>query len=485
MMPSKFLQYIFTVGGVLVILMLSACKATQNPEQMINQGKFSQATEWIQEELEENPNLTAEERLNLEFELARMARIRLDFQKCEADMLEYIHQYLPEVTAADLEPWEAELSLETMRIDGQKFYFNNAAPNLFRINPELKALKRQQDDARRQGEPPPAEFPLDQHISEVMERAQTTSNRFVKPVLFKIRQSVVVNADAVPESEILRCWIPFPREIEGRQLNIQLLQTEPSQYILADNQHLQRTIYFEKAAVKGQPTEFWVEYEYTSRGVYIPVDPARVRSVPESAELTEYLQEKPPHIVFSDELRKLSRKIVGNETNPYRIAQKLFEWVDVNIPWASAREYSTFYCIPEYVLKNRHGDCGMQALTFITLCRLNGIPARWQSGWEFQPPDDSMHDWGEIYFEPYGWVPMDVDYGLRDTIDEALKWFYLNGMDSYRLIFNDAISKPFYPAKMHFRSEPIDSQRGEVEWRGGNLYFNQWDWQLRWEVLAQ
>ncbi len=83
-----------------------------------------------------------------------------------------------------------------------------------------------------------------------------------------------------------------------------------------------------------------------------------------------------------------------------------------------------------------------------------------------------MHDWGEIYFEPYGWILMDVTYGLRETDDEALKWFYLNGMDSYRLIFNDAYSQNFYPAKIYPRSETIDSQRGEVEWEGGNLYFD-------------
>jgi transglutaminase-like putative cysteine protease len=94
-----------------------------------------------------------------------------------------------------------------------------------------------------------------------------------------------------------------------------------------------------------------------------------------------------------------------------------------------------------------------------------------------------MHDWGEIYFEPYGWVPMDVTYGLRKTTDEKLKWFYLSGMDSYRLIFNDGFSMEFDPEKHSVRSETIDSQRGEVEWSGGNLYFDKWNWNLEWEIL--
>ena len=125
-----------------------------------------------------------------------------------------------------------------------------------------------------------------------------------------------------------------------------------------------------------------------------------------------------------------------------------------------------------------------QTMLFITLCRLNGIPARWQSGWEFQPPHDSMHDWGMVYFKPYGWVPMDVTYGLRKTDDEKLKWFYLNGMDSYRLIFNEDYAQPYSPVKTFVRSETVDSQRGEVEWDGGNLYFDQWDWQMDWQELS-
>jgi len=78
---------------------------------------------------------------------------------------------------------------------------------------------------------------------------------------------------------------------------------------------------------------------------------------------------------------------------------------------------------------------------------------------------------------------MDVTYGMRSSKDESLKWFYLNGMDSYRLIFNDDFSSAMYPAKSFPRSETVDSQRGEVEWRGGNLYFDKWDWTLEWKVL--
>ena len=52
-----------------------------------------------------------------------------------------------------------------------------------------------------------------------------------------------------------------------------------------------------------------------------------------------------------------------------------------------------------------------------------------------------------------------------------------------RIAFNDGISQDFVPAKRHFRSETVDSQRGEAEWRGGNLYFDQWDYRFEWQML--
>jgi transglutaminase-like putative cysteine protease len=172
--------------------------------------------------------------------------------------------------------------------------------------------------------------------------------------------------------------------------------------------------------------------------------------------------------------------VVGDEKNPWRIAQKLYAAVD-RIPWAGAREYSTISNISDYALHAGHGDCGQQTLLLMTLLRLNGIPARWQSGMMFA--DDgakqtywNLHDWGQLYIAPYGWMPMDVTFGRLDDADPAVAGFYLGGLDGYRIAFNDDYSRPFEPAKRYFRSETVDLQRGEAEWSGGNLYFNQWDY---------
>jgi transglutaminase-like putative cysteine protease len=227
------------------------------------------------------------------------------------------------------------------------------------------------------------------------------------------------------------------------------------------------------------------------------LDPEKVQPllgdelVAKHPELAAHLGERAPHIVFTDDIRAFSKEVVGDEKNPYFIARKLFEAVD-RIPWAGAREYSTLTNISDYALHAGHADCGQQTLLLMTLLRLNGIPARWQSGMVFSDGDyDNLHDWGWLYLAPYGWVPMDVTTGrFKDAGDVAgkdpgVEWFYFGGLDAYRIAFNDDYGTQFVPPKQHFRSETVDSQRGEAEWKGGNLYFDQWDYTFEAHVLPE
>ena len=482
-MNRRILPLLILASTVLISSCSDSCKADYRA--LIEQGEFTSAQAAITHMLTDDGALSPRKRLELEFEIERLERIRKDFRQTRAEVVEYIRGVLPEVTDTDMERWEQSRALEWRVIDGRKLYFNRTGRNLFRIDPEAKAAWQAAHPDTGLTSGSGARKALDKHNLKVIEAAMVTGQRHVKPVRLRIKQAVVVDADAVPAGEVIRCWLPYPREIAQRQVDIALQSSEPDRHVIAPNDdYLQRTIYFEKNVLAGQPTRFEALYEYTSYGSYAAVTAENVEPLRPSTHLESYLAERPPHIVFTPQIRELSEEIVGDETNPYLIARKIFGWIDANRPWASAREYSTIANISMYCLNEGHGDCGIKALLAMTLFRLNGIPTRWQSGWEFQPPNDSMHDWARAYFEPFGWVPLDVTYGLRDSENEQLKWFYVSGMDSYRLIFNDGYSQQFYPAKVHHRSETVDSQRGEVEWRGGNLYFDQWDWEFEWEIIG-
>ncbi len=256
--------------------------------------------------------------------------------------------------------------------------------------------------------------------------------------------------------------------------------------MIAPNKALQRTVYLEQPAKSGKPTVFDVTYQLTVYAQYEEIDPDKVEPYDKSSALyKEYTAEAPPHLVWTPELKKMAGEIVGDETNPYLKAKKIYGWIDSNIRYTSALEYSTIPNISQYCAVEGRGDCGIQALLFVALCRLSGVPARWQSGWSLIPGRVNMHDWTKFYVEPYGWLPADPSRGLRPVEDEKIRWFNFGNMDAFRLVVNDSYGEELDPPKEHFRSEPVDFQRGEVEWAGGNLYFPQWDWDIEVEFLRK
>jgi hypothetical protein len=197
----------------------------------------------------------------------------------------------------------------------------------------------------------------------------------------------------------------------------------------------------------------------------------------------KYTSEQLPQICFAGNIKRLADSITSKDDNSATIVRKIYYWFKENIPWTGALEYSVMPNIPEYVYHNKRGDCGMQTFLFMSMLRYKGVPVRWQSGWMVPPGAENLHDWCEVYYEGTGWIPVDVSYDLQQSENAAIKEFYLSGIDSYRLIVNDGVAGPLHPEKKYMRSEPYDFQRGEVEWKGGNLYFDKWDYDMKIEYL--
>ncbi len=445
---------------------------------LIDTGRFESAEAQIAGTLVK-PGLSPDERRALEFQRERMRRIRLDFSLSEDDAKARLREQVPDLKSEEFAAWDKAGLLEHQVIDGRRCYFNRAPSNLFRLSPQALARRSKPGPAWTDG---PLEK-LHPHHAEVRNAALASGRASVAPRRVRVTQSLTVNADAAPAGSTLHAWIPYPRALPGQQEDIRFIESTPARREIAPESALQRTVYLERAAEAGKPIAFSITYELTVYGQYHRVDPAKVVPAKATPALAGHAGERPPHIVFTDAIRGFSREVVGDEKNPYRIARKLFAAVD-RIPWAGAREYSTISNISDYALHAGHADCGQQTLLLMTLLRLNGIPARWQSGWIFSDGDyDNMHDWGWLYLAPYGWLPMDVTFGRLTGGDPDIEWFYLGGLDAYRIAFNDDYGREFVPPKRHFRSETVDSQRGEVEWQGGNLYFDQWDYDFAWRLL--
>lgn len=450
----------------------------------IRQGHFTKAKTMIDQVLfdtaQGKKNVPATDLLELKFQKERMDRIVLNFSAKEEDVLKYIRGYYsdrtPEEFSNQLSKWKRSKELEVMLIDGKERYFRAAATNLFLIDKDAGERRRIKDALQKE-----KQF-YRTHIPAVRESAQKSqSSTGIEPRTFTVTYTLRVPADTIPAGEVLRCWLPYPHRNHRRHTNVELLQSNFDNGIVSPKDFEHSTIYGEKVAVPGEDTIFQIKFKYDSTAETFDLRNAKIKSYDKNSDVyKKYTAERETHVIFTPEIQELSQKIVGEETDPVRKAERIFDWVTKNVPWASSREYSTMENIPMYVIENKHGDCGMQGLIFITLCRYNGIPAKWQSGFMLPPGGINLHDWAEVYFEGIGWIPADPSHGAYSMFHENAQAdrFFLGGIDTYRLIVNEDYSCRLYPAKTFPRSETVDFQRGEVEWRGGNLYFNQWKWNI-------
>jgi len=438
-------------------------------------GNFYKTKNLIKELITDD-TLSDIDRFNLQFQLDLMNRIELDFSKTSDQIFQELNKYYPDINEQMFANLENDGSLEMRLIDGEKRYFKNAVPNLFRINKNAKIVKEKVDGISKDIL---KEF-LSENLPEIIDEYDKTKSRYLNTVKIKLNYTVILKPNVVQEGELIRCWLPFPIEGNPRQTDIKLISVNTKNYIIGDNDNLQRTIYLEKETVKDTPTIFKIELSYISKAEFIDLFSQKEITFNQNKNIFDkFTQERYPHIIFTDDIKELSKEIIGDEKDNLKKLKLIYEWINENIPWASALEYSTIENISDYCVKNMHGDCGIKSMLFITLARLNGIPAKWQSGWMLHPDRVNLHDWAEIYTDQFGWIPVDVDFGLQNFEDTKLKYFYLGGIDSYRFIVNDDFNQPLFPMKIYPRSETVDFQRGELEWRGGNLYFDKWNYDMQ------
>ncbi len=358
-------------------------------------------------------------------------------------------QYLKEISAAD---W--------IYVDGTVHFQRRFYENLIKTRPDLaeRVMVEDVDDAQ---------------ANELKQKLLNDNVHYMKEkggrtVRTQIRATIKAQKDAEEVGRKVTVHLPIPK-ICQQVSKVDIIAASPEITKIADEDAAQRTVCFETELKADQ--EFMVEYAYDYHVDYVELDPAKA-----SEEQPDFCtNEQAPHIRFTPYLQELLKEIIGDETNPIIKARKIYDFVTTKVMYSYMREYFTIECIPEYAAINLKGDCGVQALLFITLCRMTGIPARWQSGLYATEFYTGCHDWAQFYVAPYGWVFADLSFGGSAwRMGNTERWnYYFGNLDIFRMPANSEIQMEFTPEKKWLRIDPIDNQRGEIEYEDHGLSFDQ------------
>lgn len=421
----------------------------------------------------------------LKFELDRLQRIRDDYSWTREDLFDQLKTSVNGLTPEEFDGWVKKGWFDQREIDGKTFFFDSGVNNLFFRHPELNPRRTPPKDERAK------ERHFLETVTAIKKAALEEKTPYVLPKTLRVTMNVTAKSGVASPGETVRAWVPIPRHYPF-QYDFKLLSSSVKPKAIDAEDSPIRSIYFEQPAKADKETSFQFDYEFTIRGVYFDLQPDKIQPCNPNDEAVKKFTGESPHVVFTPDIKELSAKIVGGEKNPMLVAKKIYDWQADHLQYSYALEYSTIRNISDYCRSHGYGDCGQQALLFITLCRYNGVPARWQSGWNLTPHATTIHDWAEIYLAPYGWMPVDPYMGnyamryittLTPEQKKEIRDFYFGGLDQYRMIANSDHNQILNPPKDSFRSDDVDFQRGELEHNGKNIYFDQYSYSLKYQVL--
>ena len=377
----------------------------------------------------------------------------------EAQVIKGIAEYCPGFSRKDLPKIQGDLDF--IFVEGEKRYAEVTISSLFKASKVIRSWK---------GNSYPASS--NEECEEAIKLMKTQGKATVTA---EVEMTCNV-AKRAAKGNTLLVHLPYPSPHGGGMGHIKLVSTSGKAEI-APPSALQRTACFK---AKGDAVnKFSVRFTFTNTQTYMSYEdllkasqeatPAKERLLRKQVRPSD-LEEKAPHYVFSPFIKALSEKIVGKTKNKTEIAKKIYDYITHEYQYSFVRDYASIESLAEYFALRGRGDCGLQASLLITLCRYNGIPARWESGVCVDGENGGQHDWTEVYFEGVGFRPVDPSVGggerrrgkTKKSAEENCE-FYFGNMDPYRLIFNTDIQEPFDPPKKHFRLDPYDNQCGEAE----------------------
>ena len=306
-----------------------------------------------------------------------MRRIPQSYTLTRREALTMLRQDIPDFTEQEFDALLATDRIDWRYVKGQPRYLDRFADAL-RLYPDMNARGLQAEDEHDW---------RNEAVAAMHAQGGLTAT-------ITLKATISPAAPVAPDAE-LEAWLPLPAACE-QQSEIEIFNAIPGGEV-AEPDAPQRTIYWHGPAGEGIRT---VTYCYKVTVPYHDMDTL----TPADTQPSFYTHEEAPHILFTPWLRALCEEITKDCPGPLEKARAIYDYVTLNCHYRYQPAYICLESIADGCAKDGWGDCGVLALLFITLCRIAGIPARWQSGLYVTPDHVGPHDWAQFYLEPYGWL---------------------------------------------------------------------------------
>lgn len=415
------------------------------------------------EKMLSTPELPDAMRQCLVAEAEMLRRLPSDFPFTREEALAVARKEIPDFSDEEFDRLERESRIPWIYQNGEKRYFDRFFENLCRTDMEIAGRAGKEMMPRNE-----AWFA---EAIETMHRTGKAQKHFRCKAVLRLKEEVF------QKGAVVRAYLPVPCACDS-QTEIRIENITPEPTFITPEDAPQRVVFWEETMQENHTFE--VEFSYIRTAVYqkLQEECPAVREKRKDGKTPETsLDEQAPHILFTPYIRELVRILSEGAETPLQKAERFYDFVTTQIRYSFMPAYFSQEAIAENCARNRRGDCGVQTLLFITLCRCAGIPARWESGWAAEPGFCGAHDWARFYIAPYGWLYADVSYGgdAAQRRDEKRRKHYFGNLDPYRMTANTEFQADFAVPKNGWRADPYDNQVGEMEIDGRGLLYSEFE----------
>jgi transglutaminase-like putative cysteine protease len=292
---------------------------------------------------------------------------------------------------------------------------------------------------------------------------------YSNPRVYNVDYSFEMTPDpnTIDRSKDLKVWIPLPREWESQKA-VKIISIEPTPHAeYTDPEYGNPMLFYDFGKEPEQATyKVDIKFRLESYDVSVKVDPNRVGSYDKTSKEYAVYTQSTRTVHITPRIKELAQEAVGDETNPYLQAERIFKFVRKKmhfkrLSYERGRGIDCLLAYPAIDEKTGQvyyeGSCNQYAALMVALCRAVGIPARCVSAYTGWAPwiehnevkaryrfetklsfNDlaatqlfgglGSHMWCEFFVPNYGWIPADAQGGKWGQQDNRL-WIKNKGRD--------------------------------------------------------